>query len=84
MKYLYVSHSKLELIQLLVKLFNLELKDDDPMELVQKIKAIMHVIDAIGVEIDLPLAAFIEALYPTHSHYLESLQAKWPDEKHDI
>jgi hypothetical protein len=35
----------------------------------------MHDIEATGVNIDLPLMAFIKALYPTYSHYLESLQA---------
>jgi hypothetical protein len=72
---LYDTHSELELIQLMVKLFNLELKNDDPMALASEIKAIMHDIDATGVKIDLPLTSFIKALYPTYSHYLESLQA---------
>jgi hypothetical protein len=30
---LYDTHSELELIQLMLKLFNLELKNDDPMDL---------------------------------------------------
>jgi hypothetical protein len=34
----------------------------------------MHDIEATGVKIDLPLTTFIKALYPTYSHYLESLQ----------
>jgi hypothetical protein len=72
---LYDTHSELELIQLMVKLFNLELKNDDPMDLASEIKAIMHDIEATGVKIDLPLTTFIKALYPTYSHYLESLQA---------
>jgi hypothetical protein len=72
---LYDTHSELELIQLMLKLFNLELKNDDPMALVLEIKAIMHDIEATGVKIDLPLMTFIKALYPTYSHYLESLQA---------
>ena len=58
-----------------MKLFNLELKNDDPMALASEIKAIMHDINAIGMKINLPLIAFIKALYPTYSHYLESLQA---------
>ena len=33
LKYLYDSHSELESIQLLMTLFNLELKDNDPMKL---------------------------------------------------
>jgi hypothetical protein len=35
----------------------------------------MHDIEATRVKIDLPLMTFIKALYPTYSHYLESLQA---------
>jgi hypothetical protein len=35
----------------------------------------MHDIEAIRVNIDLPLMTFIKALYPTYCHYLESLQA---------
>jgi hypothetical protein len=75
LKDLYDSHSKLELIQLLVKIFNLELKNDDSMALTSKIKAMMHHIDATGVEIDIPITTFIEALYFTYSHYHESMQA---------
>jgi len=71
----YDSHSKLELIQLLMKLFNLEMKDNDPMALAYEIKAIIHDVDAIGVKIDIALATFIQAFYPTYSHYLQSLQA---------
>jgi hypothetical protein len=33
LNYLYDTHFELELIQLMVKLFNLELKNDDPMAL---------------------------------------------------
>jgi hypothetical protein len=42
LKDLYDSHEELELIQLLVNIFNLELNNDDPMVLASKIKAIMH------------------------------------------
>jgi hypothetical protein len=76
LKDLYDSHSKLELIQLQLKLFNLESKDNDPMALAFQIKAIMHDIDVVGVEINIALVAFIKALYQTYSHYLESLQAR--------
>jgi hypothetical protein len=54
LKDFYDTHSELELIQLLVKLFNLELKNDDPMALASEINDIMHDIDATGVKIDLP------------------------------
>ena len=37
--------------------------------------AIFHDIDATGVKVDIQLTAFIKALYPTYTHYLESLQA---------
>jgi hypothetical protein len=59
----------------MVKLFNLELKNDDPMDLDSEIKSIMHDIEATGVEICIPITVFIKALYPTYSHYLELLQA---------
>ena len=72
---MYGFHLELELIQSLVKVFNLELNDDDPMALTYEIKAIMHDIDATGVKIDVPLTTFIKALYPTYFHYLESLQS---------
>jgi len=58
-----------------VKIFNIELKDGDPMDLSYEIKSIMHEIDSAGVDIDIHLMTFIKALYPTYSHYLESLQA---------
>jgi len=72
---LYEIHSELELMQPLVKLFNLELKNDDHMDSTSKIKFTIHNIDDIGLKIYLPLIAFIKALYPTYSHYLESLEA---------
>jgi hypothetical protein len=59
----------------MVNLFNLELKNDELMDLVAEIKAIMHEIDATGVKVDLPLTSFINILYPRCSHYLDSLQA---------
>ena len=59
----------------MVKLFNLELKNDDPMDLASEIKYIIHDIETTGVNIDLNITTFIKALYPTYSHYLESLQA---------
>ena len=34
----------------------------------------MHDIKATGVEIDVPLTAYVKELYPTYSHYLQSLQ----------
>jgi hypothetical protein len=58
-----------------MKLFNLELKDNNPMKLASEIKALFHDIDSTGVKFDLQLTAFIKALYPNYLHYLESLQA---------
>ena len=72
---LFDSHSQLEIIQLLMKLFNIELKDNDLMALASEIKAISDDIDATSVKVDISLTTFIKALYPTQSHYLESLQA---------
>jgi hypothetical protein len=51
LKYPYDSHSRLELIKLLMKLFNLEIEDNDPMYLAYEIKDIMHDINSIGVKI---------------------------------
>jgi hypothetical protein len=75
LKNLYETHSKPELIQLMVNLFNLELKNDDPMYLTFEIKDIMNKIDSIGMKTDLPITNFIKTLYSTYSHYLEYLQA---------
>jgi len=75
LKDFYDFHSELEIIQLLMKLFNLELKDNDPMKLASEIKSLCHDIESTGVKVDLQLTAFIKDLYPTYSHYLESLQS---------
>lgn len=75
LKELYDSHSGLEVVQLMIKLFNLELKNDDPIDLASEVRSIMHDIKATSVEIDIPLIAHVKALYPTYSHYLESLKA---------
>jgi hypothetical protein len=75
LKDLYDSHSELEIIQLLMKLFNLELKDNNPMKLASEIRALFDDIDSTGVKVDLQLTTFIKALYPTYSYYIESLQA---------
>jgi len=59
----------------MVKIFNLELKNDDTVDLDSEIKAIIHGIEATRVKIYLLLIVFIKEIYPTYSHYLESLQA---------
>ena len=45
------------------------------MDLASEIKSIMHDIDAASVKVSISLMAFIKDLFPTYSHYLESLQA---------
>lgn len=74
LKELYDSHSELEIIQLLLKLFNLEMKDNDPLKSASEIKTSFHDIEAIGIKVDLQLIAFIKVLHPVYSNYLESLQ----------
>jgi len=59
----------------MIKLFTLELKNNDPHALVSEVKSIMHDIKSTKVELYIPLIAFLKALYPTYSNYLESLQA---------
>jgi len=75
LKELYDSHSALELVQLMIKLFTLEVQNNDPLALSSEVKCIMHDIKSTKVELDIPLIYFLKALYPTYSDYLESLQA---------
>ena len=86
LKGLYDSHSEMEVIHLMLKLFILEVKDNDPMLVASEIRATMHKIQAFGMKPDLPLAVFVKSLYPTHSNYLKSLQAsgKFKDLTFDI
>ena len=51
------------------------MSDNDPLKLAYEIKAINHEIESIGVKVYLQLTSFIKSLYPSYSHYLESLQA---------
>eukprot|EP00253_Pinus_taeda_P013981 PITA_13981 len=74
LKELYDSHSALEVVQLIIKLFTLELQNNDRLALASEVKSIMHDIKSTKVELDIPLIAFPKALYPTYSNYLESLQ----------
>jgi len=59
----------------MIKLFTLELQNNDPLALASEVKSIMHDIKSTKVELDIPLIAFLKALYHTYSNYLESLQA---------
>jgi len=70
-----MTHYELEVVQLMIKLFNLVLKNYDPLALALKVRSIMHDIKSTGVEIGIPLIPYVKALYPTYSNYLESLQA---------
>jgi hypothetical protein len=60
-----------------LNLFNLELKDNDPIDLSSKIKSIMHDIDVASVKIEIYLMNFIKVPYPTYSRCLELLQASF-------
>eukprot|EP00253_Pinus_taeda_P027870 PITA_27870 len=71
----YDSHFALEVVQLMIKLFALELQNNDSLALTSEVKSIMHDIKSTKVELDIPLISFLNALYPTYSNYLESLQA---------
>ena len=75
LKDLYGSHSELEITQLIIMLFNLELKYNDPMTLAYEIRDIFQDINATGVKVGIELTPFIKSLYPSYNHYLESLQA---------
>ena len=67
---MYDSHSEMEVIKLMLKLFNLEVKDNDPMLVAYEIRTIMHKIQTSGMKPNLPLATFVDSLYSTHSNYL--------------
>jgi len=75
LKELYDSHSTLDVFQLMIKLFTLELKNNDPLAFSSEVKSIMHDIKSNKVELYIPLITFLKEFYPTYSNYLESLQA---------
>jgi len=58
----------------MIKLFTIELKNDDPLALASKLRSIMHEIKVNIVEIFSPLISYVKEIYPIYSHYLESLQ----------
>ncbi|MCY6488442.1 hypothetical protein, partial [Actinobacillus pleuropneumoniae] len=47
---------------------------NDPLALASEVKSTMYDIQATKIYLDIPLIAFLKALYPTYSNYLESLQ----------
>ena len=59
----------------MLKLFNLEMKDNDHLKSAFEIQAILHDIEANGIKVDLQLLAFIRVLHPVYSNYSESFQA---------
>lgn len=59
----------------MINLFNLELKDDNPLNLASQIRAIMYDVYTTKVKMDIPLMTFFKVFCPKYSHYLESLQA---------
>lgn len=61
MKEIYDSHTELEVVHLIIKLFNLELKNNDSIALAY--------IKITGVKIYVTLTPYIKALYPTYSYY---------------
>ena len=64
LKELYDSHTELEFIQLMIKLFSLELKSDDPLSLTSEVRSIMHDIKSCGVEIYIPLISYVKEHIP--------------------
>ena len=75
LKELCDSHFELEVVQLMIKSFSIELKNGDPLALASKVRYIMHDIKATDVQLEIPLIALFKVVYPTYSNYLESLQA---------
>lgn len=53
LKDLYDLHLELEFMQLQLKLFNLEMKDNDPLSLASKINVMKHGIKVIGGQVDI-------------------------------
>ena len=60
---------------MMLKFFNFEAKENDPMIVAYEIRVIMYKIKGTSMQPDLPLVSFLKFLYLTHSHYLEPLQA---------
>ena len=58
----------------MIKLFILELRNDDPLALALEVKSIMHDIKITNVVLEITLISFLKALYPTCSNYIDSLQ----------
>lgn len=58
----------------MINIFNLELNYDDPLALALEIIAILHDVESTRVKMEIPIIIFVKAIYPTYSHYLESLQ----------
>jgi len=52
----------------MIKLFTLEVKNNNPLAVASEGMSIMHDIKSTKVELDIPLIAFLRALYPTYSN----------------
>ena len=59
-----MTHSTLEFVQLMIKLFTLELQNNDPLDLASEVKSIMHDIKVTNVELDIPLKLFSRHFIP--------------------
>ena len=55
-----------------IKLFLLEIKDNDLRSVAYENREMMNKILASGMKPELPLATFLKSLYSTHSKYVES------------
>ena len=53
----------------------MDVKDNDLLLVAFNIIEMMHKIQESSMKSNLPFATFVKSLYPTHSNYLESLQA---------
>ena len=70
MKELYDSHSALKVVQLMIKLFTLELQNNDPLAIASELKSIMHSLRTqlqgsthIVVDSTRPLCTPLQSLY---------------------
>ena len=59
----------------MIKLFSLELQNDDLLSLASEVKSIIDDIKVTNIEVDILVIVFVTTFYPTYSNYLDSLQA---------
>ena len=58
------------MIEVILKLFSLEVKDNDHMLVTTEVREIMYKIEASSMKTNLPFATFVKSLYYTDSNYL--------------